>query len=1005
MSRAETRAAVNDIDAFLAGPPPDRQATAAAVLDPNHHPRRVAPFIPDHEIAADPELALRNDAAVTVFGMEVRETFAALDNLEYHATGGDAAADTADTSTTAGLPSPPTPVAAAGAAARAPNNDGNNRRSSPRRSRLPERFRNLDIHDNPPAANDDTNPEAEFLLDNGSPVDAEEIADEETAAATATAGDHAFKLPSVSLQEMEAGIISINTRNGYATYMKQFFLYCRDNQPDWLTPHCLAASYHLDSTESGERPNARNKRIKALMDSLLDNIGTHPLLNLQLVTPTGFMGHIRLLRKKKQDGTEAYLSSNSYYGHRSALFHLFRCHNKVGFEPMFNTELGNLFTGFIRTIVKRKTAKEAASEGKDAMPVALYMQLCHWFLEDDSKEGLFCYCYLVLSWNLMCRTNNTATIRLADIEWSSFDSFSIAFSHTKNQQLGHASKHKRNLYANPKHPIVCPVFAMSLYCSICMSTGNRPDSFLFGQDASTFSKGLDRMLRKMEAEGRLARFGKCKGDIGTHSIRKGAITYLSSLPGGPPSASICIRAGWTMGRVKDTYMKFAEAGDQFCGRALCMANILTTDFAQSPPLWRPSAQSSLLNQEGLDELCFVQFKGFHGLDGTALMQRMLLASHLFHRDWLLQFLDNPNSFIMTSSSVYRNDAVVAYVQQEQAITVTHPWLSPELHFSGVPPHVAQMNSIMAVKEAQSNLMEQFVGKLGALLDERGVGGGPMAEVNLKKIIGQELKGIREKIDNIGLKHGLAIEGEEENQQPNASIVRQPLTNQTFRLHVHGVDHDGQARLVPQGWQFPKSPVHTMWDHWWVGDTIRSIPPLSSMKPTNLASNEERRKMTKVYSYCNRLMDWLCEKVWQSGRWPISITQRSVTEMWNDVLASYVNEHCGVHSSQLSWYTIADKLVKRKELPSSAAIKAFKRRRMERETPKDTETISNYLNERDEAIMERAAEQAAFAVATDLVAAAVTQDDDGDGDAAVAAVAGGDSMDESLDGEPTMRMAL
>ena len=128
-------------------------------------------------------------------------------------------------------------------------------------------------------------------------------------------------------------------------------------------------------------------------------------------------------------------------------------------------------------------------------------------------------------------------------------------------------------------------------------------------------------------------------------------------------------------------------------------------------------------------------------------------------------------------------------------------------------------------------------------------------------------------------------------------------------------------------------------------------------------------------------------------------------MWNNVLAAYVNEHCGAHSSQLSWYTIADKLVKRKELPSSAAIKAFKRRRMSRESEKDTETISNYLNERDEAIMERAAEQAAFAVATDLVAAAVTQDDDGDGDAAVAAVAGGVSMDESLDGEPTMRMAL
>ena len=36
-------------------------------------------------------------------------------------------------------------------------------------------------------------------------------------------------------------------------------------------------------------------------------------------------------------------------------------------------------------------------------------------------------------------------------------------------------------------------------------------------------------------------------DIGTHSIRKVAISYLASLPGGPPIAAVCIRAGWTMG--------------------------------------------------------------------------------------------------------------------------------------------------------------------------------------------------------------------------------------------------------------------------------------------------------------------------------------------------------------------------------------------------------------------------------------------------------------------------
>ena len=127
-------------------------------------------------------------------------------------------------------------------------------------------------------------------------------------------------------------------------------------------------------------------------------------------------------------------------------------------------------------------------------------------------------------------------------------------------------------------------------------------------------------------------------------------------------------------------------------------------------------------------------------------------------------------------------------------------------------------------------------------------------------------------------------------------------------------------------------------------------------------------------------------------------------MWNDVLASYVNEHCGAHSSQLSWYTVADKLKKMKELPSMAAIKSFKRRRLGKETPKDTEIINKYLDERNDAIMERAAEREAFATAP-----VVTQDD-GDGGVeasepilpALNALAGDD---ESLDGMTGLTVAL
>ena len=71
--------------------------------------------------------------------------------------------------------------------------------------------------------------------------------------------------------------------------------------------------------------------------------------------------------------------------------------------------------------------------------------------------------------------------------------------------------------------------------------------------------------------------------IGTHSIRKGAVTYMSSLPGGPSILSVCIHAGWTMGTVSDVYMQYLSSGDQFVGHCLAILPLLWMEFVSLPP--------------------------------------------------------------------------------------------------------------------------------------------------------------------------------------------------------------------------------------------------------------------------------------------------------------------------------------------------------------------------------------------------------------------------------------
>jgi len=56
------------------------------------------------------------------------------------------------------------------------------------------------------------------------------------------------------------------------------------------------------------------------------------------------------------------------------------------------------------------------------------------------------------------------------------------------------------------------------------------------------------------------------GDLGTHNCKKGVETLIaSSCTACPPILSLCIRAGWIMGGMKDKYIFREKAGDQYVG--------------------------------------------------------------------------------------------------------------------------------------------------------------------------------------------------------------------------------------------------------------------------------------------------------------------------------------------------------------------------------------------------------------------------------------------------------
>ena len=97
-----------------------------------------------------------------------------------------------------------------------------------------------------------------------------------------------------------------------------------------------------------------------------------------------------------------------------------------------------------------------------------------------------------------------------------------------------------------------------------------------------FGKYLQNLVAANKVE--VERLGINIEDIGVHSIRKGAATYCC---GGTTAAlhiaAVCNRAGWTMGKVKDTCIQYAASGDQHIGRVVSGLPVLNVKYACTPP--------------------------------------------------------------------------------------------------------------------------------------------------------------------------------------------------------------------------------------------------------------------------------------------------------------------------------------------------------------------------------------------------------------------------------------
>lgn len=205
--------------------------------------------------------------------------------------------------------------------------------------------------------------------------------------------------------------------------------------------------------------------------------------------------------------------------------------------------------GYKRTIAaEKKAGRMDLQEGKLPLSFVAYNHLARKSMFNCvASADAYSHLFLLLCWNLMARCTSIANINYKHIFWTD-DCMHIVFPAHKGDEAGDNAAPK-HVYANVENPELCPILAFALYeFSFGARTGRQQRVFVESADnaESRFSKWLQKSCKD---DPKLIELGINLADIGTHSFRKGASTYLFGLSGFCDYSALFLRAGWSMGQI------------------------------------------------------------------------------------------------------------------------------------------------------------------------------------------------------------------------------------------------------------------------------------------------------------------------------------------------------------------------------------------------------------------------------------------------------------------------
>lgn len=634
--------------------------------------------------------------------------------------------------------------------------------------------------------------------------------------------------------ETKALRLTQSTRKQYASRIEAFKKWLMANHPG-----CISERYLSEDGDGLEE--VEEDIVLPLPDLILDQYMAHCLLKVDKSSGLYF-------------DPPQYYSFSHVNGHRSAIQYLYS-ERKV--EPSIDAKriFKETLDGFKRKVADLKMRGEMPQmEGKQPMSQRGYHYLATIAMkqEEDYPLYIFCHTFLILCWNLIARAVTVGNIMFDHISWDE-DALTINIGKQKNDQEGN-NGFARHVYANPKNPTVCPVLAMALFVFCDSYRREGSDRRLFGSPSSTkdrFGKWLAKLLSCCSQE--LTALGIIIADIGSHSFRKGVATSLANDPGGPSAINIWLRAGWTLGPVQSRYIFEGAGGDQFVGRAATGISTSDMAFASLPPHF-DETECEILSIAEWDDM-LPGFLTFYPRSFRVALP-YLLASIVYHEEWLSKFLPPSHPFfftrLWTSNIISRlkPKVLTGFLQNEKS----------RLKATGIPPYVMLASRVTGVENRLDSNHNEVMTKLDIIakqlprdvtadvLEHCAVNGAvPLTarDVNgMLENLRRDIEGLTDAISN-----GINREASDPLASSTSIVTGSNEESNSYLMFCWG----GRYRKVPEDFEFPKGSVKMLWDLWWGGMPLSRIRPFRHLEGIDLKTKKERNRLSKFARIMSMLL--------------------------------------------------------------------------------------------------------------------------------------------------------